>query len=73
MGMKGSDDQGPVRSRWAMHFGTSVQEWTGTAWVVVDETERADGYETRLLDPAVSPGQFIGQRVIVPCQPIGGC
>jgi hypothetical protein len=55
-----------------MNFGTSIQEWTGTEWVVVDETDRADGYETRRLDPAASPGQFIGQRVIVPCQSISG-
>jgi hypothetical protein len=45
-------------------FGTCVQEWTGTEWLVVDDSDCPDGSECRPLDPKEVAGEYTGQRVI---------
>jgi hypothetical protein len=49
--------------------GTCVQEWSGTAWVVVDDSECRPGFVCRPLDPAEVAGEYAGQRVITPAVP----
>ncbi len=45
---------------------TVVQEWTGKEWIVVDST-KAFGRSYRPLDPQTSPGEYVGERVVTPC------
>ncbi len=49
--------------------GTSIQEWTGSEWVVIETFECAEGYESAPLDPIVHRGDYVGARVITPCVP----
>ena len=71
--MKGATPiQDPVNagsSRLEDSTGTSIQEWTGSEWVVIETFECAEGYESAPLDPVVHRGDYVGARVITPCVP----
>ena len=43
-----------------------IQEWTGTAWVIVDDSQ-SRGRAARPLDPTTNPGRYVGERVRTPC------
>ena len=43
-----------------------IQEWTGTEWVIVDDTQSV-GRPYRPLDSTKTPGEYVGQRVRTPC------
>jgi hypothetical protein len=45
-------------------FGTCVQEWTGTEWLVVDASDCPEGSECSPLDARQVAGEYTGQRVI---------
>lgn len=42
----------------------AVQEWDGRRWRVVECLADAGGAEPDPLDPALFPGQYVGQRVV---------
>jgi hypothetical protein len=43
-----------------------IQEWTGTEWVIVDDSQSL-GRPYRPLDATKTPGEYVGQRVRTPC------
>ena len=43
-----------------------IQEWTGTAWVVADDST-CQGLAYQLLDPVKRPGAYVGEQVRTPC------
>jgi hypothetical protein len=43
-----------------------VQEWTGTAWVIVEEIGRREGFFAKALDAARVRGKYLGERVVTP-------
>lgn len=49
--------------------GSSVQEWNGSEWAIVEDNTMEEGRAVP-LDPRATPGEFAGQRVVVPGQPI---
>jgi hypothetical protein len=49
---------------------SSVQEWTGSAWIIVEEFSRVEGYVAQTLDAARVQGSYVGERVVTPCVPV---
>lgn len=45
---------------------SSVQEWTGSKWVVVDPGDCPEGYRAEALDPSRVRGTYVGERVVTP-------
>jgi hypothetical protein len=50
-------------------LGSSVQEWNGSSWVVVDVIQRAEGALALALDSSRVQGSYVGERVVTPCVP----
>ncbi|MDG3003618.1 hypothetical protein [Paludisphaera mucosa] len=43
---------------------SSVQEWTGQAWVIVDVLDGPGKLDPAPLDASSFPGQYLGQRIV---------
>jgi hypothetical protein len=47
--------------------GSCIQEWTGSAWVVVEVVDPSEGFQPQALDPARVRGRYLGERVVTAC------
>jgi hypothetical protein len=64
--MSGTDRDHPKTGCPCLLVVFVVQEWTGTEWVIVDDSQ-SHGRPYRPLDAAKTPGEYVGQRVRTPC------
>ena len=61
--------QDSVSGGMSLQLDVCVQEWTGSAWVIVEETVRVEGSRAQVLDALGVPGKYVGERVVTPCVP----